>query len=206
MKNSKKLIMNTGFLPINYKIIQELGVEVGMLLCLLIDKQELFNKVFYYTAQSVEKEIKMNKKVFMKSKKILVEMGLVKSWNGEGNKSYFNFDDDTYKKLEELLGLQKSQIDTTEVPNEYHRSPKMVLQKSQIHTTEVPKWDLNNNKEQEQIIKTKNNNKEEEQINNNIENLVEEDELDSYLSGNKTFKMEPIIQKPKNSVFSNIEI
>jgi hypothetical protein len=82
----------------------------------------------------------------------------------------------------------------------------MVLQKSQIHTTEVPKWDLNNNKEQEQIIKTKNNNKEEEQINNNIENLVEEDELDSYLSGNKTFKMEPIIQKPKNSVFSNIEI
>jgi hypothetical protein len=212
MKNLKKTIMEDGFLPINYNIILTLGIEVGMLLCLLIDKYELFNnKPFYYTVKSVEKEIKMNKKTFMKCKKILVEKGLVKSWNGEGNKTYFTFTPDNSENVMLLLGQQKSQKSTTEVPNKDIRSSKMELQKSQIDTTEVPKEHLNNNIKEELIIKTNNNNLEEELSNNNKEekltkNSVEYDEADMYINGNKKLKLEPTPSKPKNGIFDNIDI
>lgn len=184
MKTAKKVTMDTRFLPINNEITKKIGIEPSVLLSLLADTDDYFDGTsFYKTAESVENEIGMNKKAFMKNKKILVDKGLVKCWNGPGNKSYFQFTNENLENIKKLVEPQKSQIVTTEVPNCNHRSPEMELQKSKIVTTEVPNQHLNNNKEQEQIR----NNKKLEEITNNKELITnrkneELDEIDKWFA------------------------
>lgn len=208
MKNSKKLIMNTGFLPLNYKIIQELGVEDGMLLCLLIDKQDYWkNEAFYYTQKSVEKEIKLKKGVFLRSKKRLEEKGLIKTWLGKDSSPYFFIDNECYSNIEKIVGV--SQNETGGVSNWNTGCTKIEQGVYQNETGGVSNWDTNNNKEQEQKIITKNNNKEKEQNNNNKENSVEEDDFD-YEEWERNNKLSSHIEigytKPKNNFLKDFEI
>jgi len=209
MKNSKKLIMNTGFLPLNYKLIQELGIEVGMLLCLLIDKQDYHkNEPFYYTQKSVEKEINMKKGVFIRAKKTLEEKGLIKTWLNTNSTPYFYINDECYTNIEKILGVYQNE--TGGVSKTNTGCTKLEQGVYQNETGGVPNWNTNNNKEQEQIIKTKNNNKLKEQNNNNKIKKIDtsnedvEDEIDRYTSRyNQRMKeltnIKPI--KQKNSVF-----
>ena len=225
MKNLKKLIMDTG----NYLILSKIlinnlkSLDASVLLGYLIEQQEYYNgRDFFKSHNDIEKAIFMKRTSYENAKQILVEMGLIKTWV-EKRITFFNIDDECYSNIEILLkekttqeqpknNQTTNQTKTQDNPNNPMGFSNTYVENSKPYV-ENNKPYVENSKQvcsfqQTGVLKTAtnnniNNNLYNNEINNltNNENLVEEDEIDSYLSGNKTFKLEPIIQKDKNSVF-----
>ena len=212
MKNPKKTIMEKNFLPFNKKLSKVIGIETNMLLSILADTQDYFdNKPFYKTQKSVEDEIGMTKKIYLKSKKILVENGLVKSWLADNSTPYFYFDETCIQNIQYIIdngvfpnGTGVFQNETGGVPKENRGCSEMEQGVFPNGTGSVLKGNTNNNKEQEQIEIT--NNQEE---NNNNKNVIEnfdtnevgvEDEIDLILQKGFNFTKDEYSSTEKEEV------
>lgn len=214
MKKTKKLIMDNGFLPINYKITKKIGINASMLLSLLIDTQDYFDdKPFYKTQKHIEEQIGLSKHFFLQSKKLLIEEGLITSWLHDNSTPYYYIDDECYKRIQAIIndegvsvsptGVSVSQtggVDNTDRGCSYYQQGVSVTQTGGVDNT-----DTNNNKKQEQ----KDNNKKQEKINNNKEITTNrdfrvEDEIDRYLKNGFNFSKQdkqPEIKHTHKSVF-----
>jgi hypothetical protein len=178
MKNAKKLIMNKGFLAINYKITQKLGIEASFLLSLLIDTQDYFdNQPFFKTQKAIEEQIGLTKRQLPKYRSILVEEGLIKTWLGENSTPYYFIDNECYDNIQAIIdgdkkeqgGLQNVIGGVTKSDRGCDKMEQGVLQNVEGGIT---KGDTNNNKEQEQIEKTNSKNNKQELNNNNNEKIA----------------------------------
>ena len=197
--------MNDGFLPMNYKLTQKLGINASMLLSLLIDTQEYYdNKPFYKTQKQVEDRIGLSKHFLLQSKKLLVEEGLITTWLNDNSTPYYFINDECFNNIQKILG-----VFITPTGGVHHTDRGCMSHQQGVFITPtggVDNMDTNNNIKKEHKEKKNNNNLEEELSNNNIENLVEEDEADMYINGKKHFTLNPTPSKPKNGIFNNFEI
>lgn len=104
--NIKQLLSRGGFIILNKRIIKELGLDVGVLLCYMIDKWGYFNnKEFYYTHENIKEDTGLGDFAVRKSVKILTEKGILinKGFKGRPPKQYYDLD---LKVIESLFDDQ----------------------------------------------------------------------------------------------------
>lgn len=187
MKTAKKTMTDKYFSPFNKKISLKIGVEAAALLGLIAEKQEYYNEQpFYLTQKSVEEEIGMTKKVYLKCKKILSEEGLVTTWLHDNSTPYFFIDEKCIINIQNIIqGCSKKEQGVfqnviggvlkgnTEVFQKGSGGvPKSEGEVFQKGTGGVPKGNTNNN-----LYKELNNNKNKELINNELKLEINNTEI-----------------------------